>query len=316
MPASTCWQWRAAVRALRPAVALAIAAVTGDWSSHAASSTAAAVSIATSVSARRWRTAWKRAMGWSNWIALDARARAPARAAVRDAPTSSCATRAARSATAAVPLDRSASPAATSTSPRISTSPSHGSMPCTGRVSSADVSTTAATCPSPVAATTNVDGRAAVAQAVARRGGRRSSCAGAVPPADRRAAPPRSRRRARGRGRTRRRGRAPTTSCAASPWSSNSRDTAAADRTRARRPSPARRPRRRARRPSAARSRRAGCARTARGRRLRSSVVPQVEQAAGDDVALDLGAAAVDASPPASRGTRCASVRCRRRRRG
>ena len=60
---------------------------------------------------------------------------------------------------------------------------------------------------------------------------------------------------------------------------------------------------------------RAGCARTARGRRLRSSVVPEVEQAAGDDVALDLGSCRRRWSPPASRGTRCANGHCRRRRR-
>ncbi len=39
MPASTCWQWRAAVRASRPAVALAMAAVAGEPSSQAASRT-------------------------------------------------------------------------------------------------------------------------------------------------------------------------------------------------------------------------------------------------------------------------------------
>ena len=67
MPASTCWQWRAAVRAPRPASALAIAAVRGVPSSHAASSTASAVSMATSVSASRWRTAWNWLIGRSNW---------------------------------------------------------------------------------------------------------------------------------------------------------------------------------------------------------------------------------------------------------
>ena len=35
MPASTCWQWRATMRALRPAIALAIAAPSGVPSSHA-----------------------------------------------------------------------------------------------------------------------------------------------------------------------------------------------------------------------------------------------------------------------------------------
>ena len=41
-----------------------------------------------------------------------------------------------------------------------------------------------------------------------------------------------------------------------------------------------------------------GCARTARGRRRPSAVAPEVEQAPGDDVALDLGAAAVDGGGP------------------
>ena len=68
MPASTCWQCRATVRAARPAKALAMAAVTGEGSSQAASSSAAAASRATRLSARRWRTAWKVAIGRPNWM--------------------------------------------------------------------------------------------------------------------------------------------------------------------------------------------------------------------------------------------------------
>ncbi len=49
MPASTCWQWRAAVRAPRPARALAMAAAAGDRSSQAAPKAASAASMATSV---------------------------------------------------------------------------------------------------------------------------------------------------------------------------------------------------------------------------------------------------------------------------
>ena len=56
------------VRAPRPASAFAMAAVWGDWSSQAASSTASAVSMATRVSASRWRTAWNMLIGWPNWM--------------------------------------------------------------------------------------------------------------------------------------------------------------------------------------------------------------------------------------------------------
>ena len=85
----------------------------------------------------------------------------------------------------------------------------------------------------------------------------------------------------------------------ASPWISNNRDTAArgSKDSASCQPSSAN-ARVERRRRCAARSRCAGCARTARDRRLRSSVVPQVEEAAGDDVALDLRAAAVDAGRP------------------
>ena len=65
-----------------------------------------------------------------------------------------------------------------------------------------------------------------------------------------------------------------------------------------RRASPARRGRRRAPRRCAARWRGGGSARTAPGRRRPSAVAPEVEQPAGDDVALDLGAAAVDRGGP------------------
>src|SRR3954451_1271474 len=54
----------------------------------------------------------------------------------------------------------------------------------------------------------------------------------------------------------------------------------------------------RARRRCDWRSRARGCARTARGRDPRSSIVPEVEQAPGDDVALDLRSAAVDRGRP------------------
>ena len=50
---------RRRVRAVRPAIAFASAAVSGFGSSHAAASAASSVSTATSASASRWRTAWK-----------------------------------------------------------------------------------------------------------------------------------------------------------------------------------------------------------------------------------------------------------------
>ena len=75
-PASTCWQWRATVRADRPAKALAMAAVSGEGSSHAASSSATEASMATRLSARRWRTAWKVPIGRPNWTRSNACRRA------------------------------------------------------------------------------------------------------------------------------------------------------------------------------------------------------------------------------------------------
>ena len=86
----------------------------------------------------------------------------------------------------------------------------------------------------------------------------------------------------------------------ARPWCSNSSDTAACRST----PRASRQPSSSSAASSASPDPRGrpwrapGPARTARGPRRPSSVGPQVEQAAGDDVALDLGAAAVDRRRP------------------
>src|SRR5918996_4059627 len=147
MPARTCWQWRAATRAPRPAMALAIAAVCGAWSSHAASSTATADSMETSVSARRWRTAWNRAIGRPNWMRSSACSRASCSMRL-DAPTSSCPSASCPSATAAC-QSTGPSSLAPSTPPASSTRPSEGSIPSTVRSASDAVPTSTATCASP-----------------------------------------------------------------------------------------------------------------------------------------------------------------------
>ena len=59
-----------------------------DGSSHAAASAASAASIATRLSASRWRTAWNWAIGRPNWMRSSACSRASS-SIVRDAPTSS-----------------------------------------------------------------------------------------------------------------------------------------------------------------------------------------------------------------------------------
>ncbi len=76
MPARTCWQCAATVRAVRPADALARAAVIGPGSSTRPSRVASSASIATSASARRCRTAWNRAIGRPNCIRSTACVRA------------------------------------------------------------------------------------------------------------------------------------------------------------------------------------------------------------------------------------------------
>ena len=162
-------------------------------------------------------------MGWSNCTRSTACSRASARA-FRDAPTSSCATARCANAT---PRSQSTGAVSPSRRPRRGPrrGPATGSTPCTGRASSADVSTTAATCPSPVSATTNVDGRTAVARprTVMRFC---ASCPGAchrpIAGSATEVAPSSSRPMAK----------ATTWSSAddvvaASPWSSNNRDTAA-----------------------------------------------------------------------------------------
>ena len=80
IPASTCWQWRAAARAPRPARALAMAADSDVRSSQAASNEASAASMATRVSASRCRTAWKVPMGRPNWIRSEGVGPGPVRA--------------------------------------------------------------------------------------------------------------------------------------------------------------------------------------------------------------------------------------------
>ncbi len=205
MPASTCWQCladhaRAATgaglghRRRRPAC--------GRATRRRAPRTA--VSIATSVSARRCRTAWNWAIGWSNWMRSSACSRAIA-SAVRDTPTSSCATascascdrgsqspaRRRRAATVAVHLDeaeigvhagdRRASPAIRRRRPTPTHQHHDARRRRRGRPSQPR---TASTVP------------------ITRRVGHDRS----------RAAPPRCRRRAHDRARTRRRDRAPTTS--------------------------------------------------------------------------------------------------------
>ena len=215
---------RAAVRALRPAVAFAMAAVTGVGSSHAASRRPRPVSIATSVSARRCRTAWNFAIGWSNWIALDARARAPARALAGTRRRARARARRCAELHRRVPVDRRG--ASTRRRPRRGPRPTRDRGRCRAptRVSSATRRRSR-----PRArhqrATTSVDGRDRGREAMHRRRGRRERRCAAD--ADRREhdrgvavelAPERERDDV---------DRAPTSRAQASPCSSNSVDTAA-----------------------------------------------------------------------------------------
>ena len=119
------------------------------------------------------------------------------------------------------------------------------------------------------------------------------------------------------RARTRPRGRAPTSVRVAAPCSSNSSETAARGSIDER-VGPAELGERGVERGTGVLlgGVRAGCARTARGRRaVASAVVPEVEQAAGDDVALDLGAAAVDRRRPRVQELAAPPLAGRRRRR-
>ena len=251
-------------------------------------------------------------MGWSNWTRSMACSRASA-SAFRDAPTSSCATARCANATPSFPFDRCGVVArrprrgarrGPATDPRRA--PAAPRAPtCRPRQPRAR-----RRCPRPPTSTAGP--RVARPRTVTRL---LLEPSGRLPPPDRR-------QRDRGRAvelatdgegddvverRGRRRALHPGARTTATP--------PLADRTRARRASPTPPARRPAPRRCAAPSRCAGCARTARGRALRSSVVPQVEEAPGDDVALDLGRCRRRWSPPASRGTPSATVHSRRRRR-
>ena len=266
-----------------------MAAVCGVPSSQAASSTASAASMATSVSASRWRTAWNLAMGWPNWT-RSRRAGAPARASRLDAPTSSWPSASWPRATAAPPVDGSDLAERRRRRPTTSTRPSDGSMPSIGRARNDEVSTSKATSDSPARDDDAPPCRAAGARSRRRRC-RRRSC-------------PARRHSPIGGSST---GGASTPSASAStrssaddvafaaPWCANSTDTAA----RASSASASRQPRSSSAASSAAPVWLArGVLEAALEQRevlaRRSPVVPEVEQAPGDDVALDLGAAAVD----------------------
>ena len=317
MPASTCWQWRAAVRAPRPAMAFAIAAVDRRAGrARRRRARASAVSMATSVSASRWRTAWNCAIGWPNWT----RSRACSRASssiVRDAPTSSWPTASWASGDGGAPSRRGCGVGRRRPSPWTSTQ--------------AEVGIDAVDRPERRASACDHDGDVPVAgrgdderrRPVDGRAGRATRDAVAVELPGRLPAPSagsttavvavelatervgddvveRRRRRAgralelEQRATPRRAGRSPSASC---------------------QPSSAERGVERRRRCAA----RSACAQAALEQlevvAVRSSVVPEVEQAAGDDVALDLGAAAVDRRRPRVEELACATARCRRRRR-
>ena len=157
MPASTCWPWRAATRADRPASALAMAADAGDRSSQADCRAASAASTATSASANRWRTAWKELIGRPNWILWSACTRAWS-SMLREAPTSSWPTASRHRATASgqSPASRSWRAVKGTSVPATSTSPRCGATPATGRRVrwAADTSTTTSFPPVLVATTT------------------------------------------------------------------------------------------------------------------------------------------------------------------
>ena len=269
--------------------------------------------MATSVSASRWRTAWKRAIGRPNWMRSSACSRASS-SDLRDAPTSSWPTASCASATASAHAT-GARPADVDGRRGPRRGRARDRRRAHRRSTSCELSTTTAT----------------MATSSPRHDHRRRSSRCREPAHDEArvvdpsrwaplarspAAPPTSIRRALARAREATTYSSADEVASASPCSSNRhRHGAAGDRTTARRTSRARRARRRAPRRCAVRWRSARCARTARGPRRPSSVVPEVEQAAGDDVALDLRAAAVDAWRPRVEELACASVRSRRRRR-
>ena len=262
---------------------------------------------------RRRRPRWRRGCrpaggarpGSRRWAGRTGCARGRASRAsssiVRDAPTSSWARARWPAATASA---QSPAPPTPSTPPTgTSTSPSAGSSPATGRSSSVVRAATARgqrRAPSPTRSIAAVASPRSTAAPVRR-------AAGAPPP-------PAVGRRRRGRSPARR--RAPTTSMPAAPWCSNSSDTAVRRSSASASCQPrsveggvevARRT------PSRWRG---GCsARRARAPRRPSSVGPEVEQAAGDDVALDLGAAAVDRGGPGVEVLRAPPLARRRRRR-
>ena len=249
--------------------------------------------------------------------ALEGVRRGPARASPATRPTSSWARARWPAATASAQRPRRRRRAATAPSAGDRDQPERGSRPATGRRVERRRRS-----PRRCGAVVGDDQRTGRVP-MRRRGRGRGRRAADVPDrpggstgAERRGGP-------RRRGRRARRARAPATdverrrgACAAAPWSSNSAATAACGSRRGRRASPARRARRRAPRP---------CADAVAWRELRceelallarpSSVGPEVEQAAGDDVALDLGAAAVDRRGPGVEVLATATARWRRRRR-
>ena len=190
-------------------------------------------------------------------------------------------------------------------------------MPWTGRSVERRGRTTTATCPSPVPATTTAvrDGQ---------RGGAEAAHGEAVAVERRRAVPTRPIAGQHDPGRSSSSTPMATSTtwssaedvALAAPWSSNSSDTAARG-SNDERVVPAQLRERGVERVAGVLLGRVAQAALEQLEvvRRRSSVVPEVEQAPGDDVALDLGAAAVDRRRPRVEELRCASVRSSGRRR-
>ena len=289
-----------------------MAAVSGDGSSQAAASRAAAASSATRLSASRCRTAWKELIGRPNWIRSSAccarqlehgpprahqlvaegqLAQRQRRTPSRPVPAGSDAVRVAardldeaeRGIEARAPVAASRAAVCTTNADVAVRRRRRRRWPC--RVAPAPP------CPSPRTVHRSPSSRPGASHV---RSGGRTTAAAVVRDAQRRG----QQLVERGRGDV---GRA--------PGPRRARETAVAPVGR-QRVAPAELVERGVERLAAARlGERGGCAlRRARAPPPPSPVVSEVEEPPGDDVALDLGAAAVDASPPGSRGTRRASA--------